>query len=198
MNAHWFGTAAFGVVVVTASVLAASGPVIPRWEQRVFVAVNGLPGWLYVPLWPVMQLGNLVVGTAAGLVVALVAGDLRVALGCVLAMAGKLVTERLFRKVIHGHLPARQRPGTSQPHAELRGADVPTSGASFPSGHVLLVAAVACVVAPILPVGWDLVPFVLAVLVMVGRVFVGAHNPLDTTCGFGLGMLLGGLVSAFA
>jgi undecaprenyl-diphosphatase len=198
LSAHWLATAVLGALVVAASVLAARGPAIPHWEQRVFAAINGLPGWLYVPLWPVMQLGNLVVGTAAGLVVALVVGDGRVALGVLLAMVGKLVTERLFRKAIHGHLPARQRPGTSQPHAELRGGDVPSSGASFPSGHVLLVAAVACVVAPVIPAGWELVPLLLALLVPVGRIFVGAHNPLDTTCGFGLGLVLGGVVSAFA
>jgi undecaprenyl-diphosphatase len=198
MSAHWVATAALGVVIVAASVYAARGPAIPRWEQRVFAAINGLPGWLYGPLWPVMQLGNLVVGTAAGLVVALVAGDGRVAVGVVLAMAGKLVTERLFRKAVHGHLPARRRPGTSQPHAVLRGGDVPSDGASFPSGHVLLVAALACVVAPVVPAGWELVPLALALLVPLGRIFVGAHNPLDTTCGFGLGLILGGLVSSFA
>jgi len=32
--------------------------------------------------------------------------------------------------------------------------------------------------------------------VMVGRVYVGAHNPLDTTAGLGAGLLVGGLLSA--
>jgi membrane-associated phospholipid phosphatase len=40
-------------------------------------------------------------------------------------------------------------------------------------------------------------PFVLAAGVMVGRVFVGAHNPLDVTAGLGLGLLLGGVAAAF-
>ena len=31
---------------------------------------------------------------------------------------------------------------------------------------------------------------------MVGRVYVGAHNPLDTTAGLGAGLLVGGLLSA--
>jgi membrane-associated phospholipid phosphatase len=31
---------------------------------------------------------------------------------------------------------------------------------------------------------------------MVGRVFVGAHNPLDVTSGAGAGLLVGGLVAA--
>ena len=44
-----------------------------------FHAVNGLPDRLYVFLWVPMQLGNLVVGTGAGLAIALVAGDLAVA-----------------------------------------------------------------------------------------------------------------------
>jgi len=35
------------------------------------------------------------------------------------------------------------------------------------------------------------VPFGLALLVMLGRVYVGAHNPLDVTAGLGLGLIVG-------
>jgi len=83
------------------------------------------------------------------------------------------------------YLAVRQRPGTSQVDAVLRGADVPSSGPSFPSGHVILVAAIACVVAPTMPVGWTSLPALLTLLVMLGRVYVGAHNPLDVTAGLG-------------
>jgi membrane-associated phospholipid phosphatase len=32
---------------------------------------------------------------------------------------------------------------------------------------------------------------------MVGRVYVGAHNPLDVTAGLGAGLLLGCIVAMF-
>jgi undecaprenyl-diphosphatase len=144
-----------------------------------------------------MQLGNLVVGTAAGLVIAVIARDVAVAVGVVLAMALKLVAERVIRKEMADYLPVRQRPGTSQTGAILRGRDVPRSGPSFPSGHVILVAAIGCVVAPDLAAVWWWLPILATVLVMVGRVYVGAHNPLDVTAGLGAGLLLGGVVAAF-
>jgi undecaprenyl-diphosphatase len=106
------------------------------------------------------------------------------------------VTEHALRRRLAGRLDARQRPGTSQPGAVLRG-DVPKSGPSFPSGHVILVAAVGSVVVPDLPLGWRWAPLLLTLLVMGGRVYVGAHNPLDVTAGLGAGLLLGGLVAAF-
>jgi undecaprenyl-diphosphatase len=192
----WFGVAGIGALVLGLSVHGAHGDELPRWERRVFHAVNGLPDWLYVPLWPVMQLGNLVVGTLAGLVVALVAGDAGVAVGVVLAMVLKIVAEKPFREALRRRLPERVRPGTSQHGAILRGADVPATGQSFPSGHALLVAAIACIVAPVIPSGWEIVPFVLTVLVMAGRVYVAAHNPLDVTAGFGAGLVMGGIVAA--
>ena len=197
MNVRWLIVAGVGLVIASLSILVARKPTISPTESRVFHAVNGLPDALYAPLWLPMQLGNLVVGTVAGLLVALLDGDLTVAIGVLLTTALKLVVERVVRREMADYLAIRQRPGTSQLHAVLRG-DVPSAGPSFPSGHVILVAAVGCVVTPSLPIGWSWVPGVLTVLVMVGRVYVGAHNPLDVTAGLGTGLLLGGVLATFA
>ena len=63
---------------------------------------------------------------------------------------------------------------------------------------MILVAAIATVVAPAIPVGWWWVlPLLLTLLVMFGRVFVGAHNPLDVTAGLGTGLVVGGIVAVF-
>jgi membrane-associated phospholipid phosphatase len=197
VNAWWLLVSGGGLLVLGASVAAARKPTISAAESRVFHAVNRLPDFLFPLLWLPMQLGNLVVGTVAGLAVAVVDGDLAVAVGVVLAMLLKLVIERVVRKEMADYLSVRQRPGTSQVGAILRGGDVPTSGPSFPSGHVILVSAVATIVTPVLPAAWWWVPLLLTVLVMVGRVYVGAHNPLDVTAGVGAGFLLGGALAAF-
>ena len=189
--------AALGAVVLGGSFAGARLPEIHPLEQRAFRAVNGLPGWLYWPLWVPMQLGNLAVGTGAGLVVAVARDDWRLAVAVVLAMVLKLVSERVLRHRMAEHLSVRQRPGTSEPGAILRGADVPAAGPSFPSGHVILVAAVASVLANDIPFAWSWLPYLLVVLVMVGRVYVGAHNPLDVTAGLGAGLLVGSLLDLF-
>ncbi len=196
MNLVWLAVAGGGLAILGASIGAAVQPEIPEWEKRVFHAVNGLPHWLLPILWLPMQLGNLVVGTVLGLLIAIAARDVSVAVGVVLAATLKLVAERLVRRQLAHRLAARERPGTSQPGAVLRG-DVPAVGPSFPSGHVILVAAVACVVDPLLPLAFLWFPFLVTALVMLGRVYVGAHNPLDATAGLGAGLVLGGLVAAF-
>jgi undecaprenyl-diphosphatase len=196
VNLVWLAVAGGGLAILSASIAAAVRPEIPEWEKRVFHTINGLPRWLLPVLWLPMQLGNLVVGTTLGLAIAVAAGEVEIAVGVVLAAALKLVAERLVRRQLQAKLQARVRPGTSQTGAILRGDDVPPAGPSFPSGHVILVAAIACVVDPLLPVGLLWGPFFLTTLVMVGRVYVGAHNPLDATAGLGAGLLLGGLVAA--
>jgi undecaprenyl-diphosphatase len=195
MHPEWLIVTAVGLVIAGLSIVGARWPTLHPAECRVFHAVNGLPNGLYWVLWLPMQLGNLVVGTAVGLVAGAIAGSLAAAIGVVVAMLLKLVTERIIRREMAGYLSVRQRPGTSQVGAILRGRDVPSSGPSFPSGHVILVTGVACVVAPTIPAAWWWVPLLLIACVMVGRVFVGAHNPLDVTAGLGAGLLVGGLIA---
>ena len=60
----------------------------------------------------------------------------------------------------------------------------------------MLVAGVAALIAPILPLRWIWVPVPIIVLVMLGRVYVGAHNPLDVTAGLGAGLLVGGIIGS--
>ncbi len=181
-----------GAVVLGLSIFWARLPAIPAAETRVFHAINGLPDWPYWILWPPMQLGNLVVGCLAGVVYAVIRRDLGIAVAVVIATILKLVVERVVRREMANALKVRQRPGTSEPGAVLRGGDVPKVGASFPSGHVILVAGIACVVSLDVPAAWSWVPGVLTFLVMLGRVYVGAHNPLDVTAGLGAGLLIGG------
>jgi membrane-associated phospholipid phosphatase len=196
VNPWWFVVAAVGLFVLGGSIAHARKPFISDLEARVFHAVNGLPDWLFPFLWLPMQLGNLVVGTGAGLVIALAERDITVAIGVILTMTLKLVTERVVRREMVDYLTIRQRPGTSEVGAILRGRDVPASGPSFPSGHVILIAGVGTVVAPVVPGAWWWLPVLAVALVAVGRVYVGAHNPLDVTAGLGAGLLLGGALAA--
>jgi membrane-associated phospholipid phosphatase len=196
VNLWWLVVAAVGLLILSLSIAAARHPSISPAEARVFHAVNRLPDGLYPILWLPMQLGNLIVGTAVGLGIALLQGDIGIAVGVVLAMVLKVVVERIVRHRMEAFLSVRQRPGTSEEGAILRG-DVPKSGPSFPSGHIILVAAVGTVIAPAMPSVWWWAPLLAVILVMVGRVYVGAHNPLDVTAGLGAGLLLGGVVAAF-
>lgn len=190
----WLVVTGAGALFLLVSIAAARGPTIPAWERRVFQAVNGWPDWLYRVLWLPMQLGNLIVGTLVGVSIALRDGEGAVAICVVAAMILKLVTERVIRHEMSRYLSVRQRPGTSMPGAILRG-DVPATGPSFPSGHVLLVAAGSCVVSTVLPPVFVALAFSMIAFVLVGRVYVAAHNPLDVTAGLGAGLLVGGVLA---
>ena len=192
-RSHAAVAAGVGAAVFAASAKLAVDQDARPAESKVFHAVNSLPTWLYPVLWGPMQLGNLVVGAVVAFGVALIGRRPRVAAAALAATGLKLVVERVLRKRLTGRMEDRRRPGTLQTGAILRG-DVPEDGHSFPSGHVILVTALAAVVGPSLPRRWAPVPWALAGLVGLGRVHVGAHNPLDVTAGFGIGLTVGSLL----
>jgi undecaprenyl-diphosphatase len=200
MSVAWFEAVVvlLGAILTGTAVHAARGPSIPAWERRVFHVVNDWPDWLLYVLWLPMQLGNLVVGALWGLAAAWALGSWHVAVATLVAVPLKLVAEKVIRRQLAGMLTVRQRPATSVPGARRRGGDVPESGPSFPSGHVIMVATIGLVIAEGAWPTWSWAPLLAIVAVMVGRVYVGAHNPLDVVCGLGVGMVAGGLLGVLA
>lgn len=180
-----------GLAILAIGMVVVRNGTVPRWERSIFRAINDLPQFLYRPLWPFQQLGNLLVGPVVAIVVALL-HRYRLAIAVLIATVAKLASERLVKVIA-----SRQRPGTSiGPDVHLRGVVSP-SGESFVSGHAVLIAALAGLVTPYLPGRWKVLPWVVVCLVMVTRVYVGAHNPLDVVCGAGLGLAIAGAINIF-
>ncbi|MBA2624097.1 MAG: phosphatase PAP2 family protein [Acidimicrobiia bacterium] len=175
-----------GLAVLAVGSLAVRDGDVSAVEESIFSAINGAPGALYPVLWPFQQLGALLVGPAVA-VLAAVARRFRLAVAALGATVAKLALERVVKAMV-----TRERPGTSiGPDIEARG-DVSLSGESFVSGHAVLVAALAGLITPYLHGRWKLLPWVVVGLVMVTRVYVGAHNPLDVVCGAALGLAIAG------
>jgi glycosyltransferase 2 family protein len=182
-------TAALGIAVVIGGMVAVRHGSVSELERSTFRAVNDLPAAFYPVLWPFQQLGVIVVGPIAALIAAFFR-RFRLAAALLVATVAKLGLERVVKVIV-----SRERPGTSiGPDVHLRG-NVSVHGESFVSGHAVLVAAIACLVVPYLRGRWKIVPLVVVGVVMVTRVYVGAHNPLDVICGAALGFAIGGCLN---
>ena len=177
---------AVGLVILGLGMIAVRNGTVSGFEESIFHAINDLPQALYPLLWPFQQAGAVLVGPVVALV-AFVLGYRRLAAAALVVTVMKLVLERVVKAMV-----TRERPGTSiGPDIHMRGA-VSATGESFVSGHAVLIAALASIVTPYLRGRWKVVPWILVGLVLVARVYVGAHNPLDVVCGAALGVAIGG------
>lgn len=177
-----------GFALTVFASLAARDGTVSAPERSVFEAINGLPDWLYRPMWAFQLLGVLITPVVIAAVL-LVLRRWRPALALLLLVPLKLVAERQILK----KLVERQRPGQTEINPVLR--DVPPAGLSFPSGHAIVAAAVLVILWPYLGRTGRVIATVLAVGVGVARIYLGAHNPLDVVAGAGLGLILGALLT---
>jgi len=178
------------VVLGCGVLLLAAWPVdagrVPDAEAAVFRVLNGTTVLPFVVVWPVMQLGNVVVVPVSAL---LAAAFRRWRLAAELLVAG--TATYLAAKVVKGIWP-RGRPDGLLADVVIRGDAA--LGRGFVSGHAATLAALATVAWPWLGPRGRVVVVVLVVVVCLTRVYVGAHLPLDVVGGAGLGLAIGGAV----
>lgn len=171
-----------GGTLLVGGLLARGG--VPAVERDVFEAVNGLPSWLYEPIWPLMQLGSL----PGGLLVAAALG-LATRRRTVLAIAAGAVTGTWLAAKLVKEVVQRERPfGSGIETVFVRDDSI---GFGYASGHTAVAFAAYTVAAPHLRPGWRPVALGLAVFVGLARIYSGAHLPLDVVGGAGLGVILG-------
>ncbi len=178
--------AGLGVVVVC-GVLVANRTVVGT-DVAVFRRINHWPGWLYPPMWTV-QLSGVIGALPLVAAAALLWRRLRLAVALAVATLLKVSLEAGAKMFVQ-----RDRPAETLPDVILRGQSA-ASGLSFPSGHAMVIFAIAALVAPYFKGWWKVLPWALAVAVCLSRVYLGAHFPLDVAAGAGLGLFIGGALN---
>jgi membrane-associated phospholipid phosphatase len=175
------------VVVLLATMLVARSE-LATLEASIFRAVNDLPQGLYTLVWPFMQYGTFITIPALA-VVALLFRRFRLALAIALAGVGVYLVALVVKGIVDRGRPAALL--TSVEERELFDAD----SLGYPSGHAAVAAALTCVVAAHLSARWLIAALALGAVVLFGRMYVGAHLPLDIIGGAALGAIAGSVVN---
>lgn len=181
------------VVAIACTLVAHTGEV-PGWEQAIFHAVNGLPDQLTPLFFPLQLLGVLVVPALVAVVIVVWKRAWRAGLALLLLIPLKLFVELKVLKV----LVDRERPAASICEGDLTCGNfrnVPLAGDSYPSGHAVIAGAMVVILLPYLNRAWRITVICLGIGVLVARVYLGAHNPLDVVGGAAVGVVVGCLLN---
>jgi len=175
-----------GLLVLVVTTLAARDDLTSA-EEQIFRLVNELPQGVYSFVWPFMQYGTFI--TIPVLVaIALVCRRYRLAIALALAGVGVYLLALVVKQMVE-----RGRPGALLTGVEARETFAAES-LGFPSGHAAVAAALTVVVAAYLSVRWAIAAILLGAVVIFGRIYVGAHLPLDVIGGAALGVVAGSAV----
>jgi undecaprenyl-diphosphatase len=170
--------AGLGVAALALSVMVdAAG--IGRWEVTTIDGAVDTPAAIGEPARAIMQLGTRVAMVVIALAVAVAAHRWRGPLAIVLAWSIAWLATNRAKHII-------ERP---RPDPDLW-RDTP-GGWGYPSGHTSSAFAVATVVAALLPARWRWVPFAVAAVVGLARMYVGVHYPMDLIGGALIGLAAG-------
>ena len=167
-----------GGLVVAAGALAAHQGHVFALDANLFRLVNQLPDALGRPLLAAVQLGAV---AAVPVMAAVALAVRRPRLAGDLALSGTLAW--VLAKVVEGVV------GRARPVVLLQGVVERTvdTGLGYPSGHVAVAAALATAAGPWLPRPARRATWWAVGLVALGRMYAGAHLPLDVVGGAALG-----------
>jgi glycosyltransferase 2 family protein len=175
-----------GLAVLGLSAIPVEADRAPSLEIDAFRLVNDLPGAIYPVVYPLMQLGNVLVVPIVA-IAALIARRTRLAVALFVGGAAAWVLPKIVKRLVE-----RGRPDELLSDVHIHGAS--PAGLGFVSGHIAIAVALAVVAAPLLGPRLRWVAFALAAVVGLARIYVGAHLPLDVTGGAGLGLAVGSAV----
>lgn len=193
MRGRWWhagvdlGTIAVGIVMLAMCSMLARGE-LTRLEISVFEAVNHLPQGLYRAVWPLMQYGTFITIPVLALI-AFAFRRFRLGLAMMLAGVSVYLLALVVKEVVNRGRPAALIDGVDA--RETFGA----GSLGFPSGHAAVAVALTVVVAAHLSRRWAIAAVILALAVIFGRMYVGAHLPLDLLGGAALGAVAGGVAN---
>lgn len=160
----------------------------PEWEIGLFRIFNHLPNSLFPILWPFMQYGVFVTIPILSLV-ALRARKVRLFALLLVGGIGIYYIARYVKEIV-----PRGRPGVLVNDAIERETFAPWS-TGFTSGHTAVASTIATFAHYYLSRNWRILSGATLIIVAIGRLYVGAHLPLDVLGGITLGVGVASIIN---
>lgn len=189
MRARHFALALVGLAFFEGSRVLATDRPVQQIEEWVFRAANDASDGLRIPVRTVMQAGTFATVPSVAALLALT-GRRRIATEVAIAGTAAWLLAKGAKR-----LAGRPRPDRVLRDVRTRekiGGDL-----GWVSGHTAVSTTLALTLAPAVPPSARPLLAGVAAVTAFGRMYVGAHLPLDLAGGAGLGMMIAAAVRAF-
>ena len=168
--------------VTTAALAALATRDAADWEGSVFAVLHDVPQWVDHALWVPMQFGSAWAPPVAAAIGWFATKSWRPTAGALVVGWGGWWMAKGVKDLVD-----RGRPFEELGVDAVRASAI-TEGLGFVSGHATVAFGCAAALSPYLSFRWRVFAYVLAVVVSLSRIVVGAHLPLDALGGAALGL----------
>lgn len=166
------------VLFITSAFLVSDGK-LAAWEKQSFYLIYNLSDTWQPFFWTITQFGGV------GVLLAL--SFIFLAVKKYTIVIQMMIAGLLAELLAHAGKAYVGRPRPAEFFSELITRDEFISGPGFPSGHTAVATAAALVILPYLPKKLRWITPVWIVGVMLSRVYLGVHAPMDLIGGFAIG-----------
>ena len=172
-----------GLVLLVVSASISMSHQLTGWQRTLFYDINTWPNYFKTPALVITEALGAGYPIAVCVLVPILFKNYKLAWKFFVTVGGAGLIMEIAKHIVKEPRPVVMLAG------HLHERAIETGLTSYPSGHAAVATAMALTLWLLLPKNWRFLSVLWILLVVISRLYLGVHTPLDVVGGFSIGLI---------